>query len=186
MTLDLGPLGDVTVVPDDDGWTLVFIRELRHAPAVVWTALTDPAELDQWAPFAAERDLGATGDTTITMIDGENHMKIPISVRVAVEPELLEYTWGDDVLRWQLEPSEAGTRLTLRHTLAKPEMDAMVAAGWHICFVVLARLLAGDPVGVIRGQDAAKYGWADLRDEYARRLGGRTPSGGDGPADGDD
>jgi Activator of Hsp90 ATPase homolog 1-like protein len=96
---------------------------------------------------------------------------MPATVRAAVRPELLEYTWGDDLLRWELEPSGAGTRLTLRHTLAQPGMDAMVAAGWHICLVVLARLLDGDPVGVVRGQDALKYGWERLRDGYARRFG---------------
>jgi hypothetical protein len=54
----------------------------------------------------------------------------------------------------------------LRHTLTKPGMDAMIAAGWHLCLAVLARLLDGDPVGVIRGQDAMGYGWERLRDGY--------------------
>jgi uncharacterized protein YndB with AHSA1/START domain len=185
MTLDIGPLGDATVVPDGDTWTLIFIRELRHAPAAVWEALTDPAELDRWSPFAAARDLGTTGDTSLTMIDGLTRTEIPATVRAAVRPELLEYTWGDDLLRWELEPSAAGTRLTLRHTLAKPDMDAMVAAGWHICLVVLARLLDGDPVGVVRGQDALKHGWERLCDGYARQFGDRSPdaSGAHGPAE---
>jgi uncharacterized protein YndB with AHSA1/START domain len=170
MTLELGPLGDATVVPDGDAWTLIFIRELRHAPSVVWAALTDPAELDQWSPFAAERDLGTTGDTTLTMVDRDTRMALPSTVLAAVPPELLEYTWGEDRLRWELEPTEAGTRLTLRHTLAKPDMAAMVAAGWHICLVVLERLLDGDPVGVIRGQDAMEHGFEPLRDGYAEKF----------------
>jgi uncharacterized protein YndB with AHSA1/START domain len=170
MTLELGPLGDATVVPDGDAWTLIFIRELRHAPSVVWAALTDPAELDQWSPFAAERDLGTTGDTTLTMVDRDTRMALPSTVLAAVPPELLEYTWGEDRLRWELEPTEAGTRLTLRHTLAKPDMAAMVAAGWHICLVVLERLLDGDPVGVIRGQDAMEHGFERLRDGYAEKF----------------
>jgi uncharacterized protein YndB with AHSA1/START domain len=178
MTLDMGPLADVTVEPDGDAWTLIFIREFRQPPPAVWAALTDPAELDQWAPFAADRDLGATGGTTLTMVDGETRMRMPATVRSAVAPKLLEYSWGDDLLRWELEPSGAGTRLTLRHTLAQPEMVAMVAAGWHICFVVLARLLAGDPVGVIRGQDAKRYGWEELRDGYSGKLGNLSQSRG--------
>jgi len=184
MTPDLGPLGDATVVADGDAWTLIFIRELRHAPPTVWAALTDPAELDQWSPFAAARDLGTTGETALTMIDGETRMELPITVRAAVRPELLEYTWGDDLLRWELAPSGAGTRLALRHTLAKPDMDAMVAAGWHLCFVVLARLLDGNPVGVIRGADALAHGWAELRDGYARKLGNQSPSTGVSVGDG--
>lgn len=32
MTLDPGPLADVSVEPAGDQWTLVFIRELRQPP----------------------------------------------------------------------------------------------------------------------------------------------------------
>ena len=35
-------LGDATVVPDDGRWTLIFVRDLRHPPAAVWAALTQP------------------------------------------------------------------------------------------------------------------------------------------------
>jgi uncharacterized protein YndB with AHSA1/START domain len=167
MTFDPGPLGDASVVPDGDRWTLIFIRDLRHPPGAVWTALTDPAELDQWAPFAADRDLGRTGDATLTMIDGDTRTALPATVRRAEPTSLLEYSWGDDLLRWELTPTADGTRLILRHTLAEPGMDAMVAAGWHLCVAVLARLLDGDPVGVIRGRDAMAYGWERLRDGYA-------------------
>jgi uncharacterized protein YndB with AHSA1/START domain len=161
-------LDDVTL----DHWTLIFVRELRQAPAVVWTALTDPAELDQWAPFTAAKDLGSPAETVLTLIDGPDQTDIPASVLKAEPPSLLEYTWGDDRLRWELEPSGSGTRLTLRHTLAKPETDAMVAAGWHLCLMVLRRLLDGDPIGVIRGRDAMNHGWEALRDGYAAKLGG--------------
>jgi uncharacterized protein YndB with AHSA1/START domain len=160
-------LDDVT----RDGWTLIFVRELRQAPEVVWTALTDPAELDRWAPFTAARDLGAPGDTTLTLVDGADRTDIPATVVRASAPVLLEYTWGDDRLRWELEPSGAGTRLTLRHTPAKPDTDAMVAAGWHLCLVVLRHLLDGEPVGVIRGRDALDHGWEELRAGYAAKLG---------------
>jgi uncharacterized protein YndB with AHSA1/START domain len=166
MTFDPGPPAGATVVPDGDTWTLIFIRDLRHPPGAVWTALTDPAELDRWAPFAAGRDLGRTGETTLTMVDGDTRTALPATVRRAEPPALLEYSWGDDVLRWELAATAAGTRLTLRHTLAQPGMDAMVAAGWHLCVAVLTRLLDGDPVGVIRGREATAYGWERLRDGY--------------------
>lgn len=168
-----GPLADVALAPAGERWTLIFIRELRQPPESVWSALTDPAELDRWAPFAAASDLGKTGDTTLTMVDGAERVDLPATVLRAERPGLLEYTWGPDVLRWELEPVGDGTRLTLRHTLADAGMDAMIAAGWHLCVEVLRRLLDGTPVPVIRGQDAVNYGWESLRDAYAERLAGR-------------
>jgi uncharacterized protein YndB with AHSA1/START domain len=171
MSFDPGPVGDARLEPAGDQWTLIFIRELRQAPEAVWTALTDPAELDRWAPFRAASDLAKPGDTTLTMVDGDTTMDMPATVLVADAPTHLEYLWGDDRLRWNLEPSGTGTRLILRHTLATKGMEAMVAAGWHLCVAVLARLLDGDPVGVIRGQAANAYGFERLRAGYAEMFG---------------
>ncbi|MEV4351278.1 SRPBCC family protein [Actinoplanes sp. NPDC049596] len=151
----------------DEGWTLVFVREFRQAPAVVWAALTEPGQLDQWAPFTAVRDLGTAGPTTLTMGDEQT----PAVVLRAEAPSLLEYSWGDDRLRWELSPHGAGTQLILRHTLSRPGMAAMVAAGWHLCADVLARLLDGRPVGVIRGSAAMDHGFEELRQAYAKLLG---------------
>jgi uncharacterized protein YndB with AHSA1/START domain len=170
MALDPGSPTGATVEHGDDRWTLVFVRELRHPPATVWTALTDPAEIGQWAPFTAARDLGHPGAVTLTMVDGDEKADLPGRVLRAEPPSLLEYTWGDDLLRWELEPSGDGTRLVLRHTSAERGGEAMVAAGWHLCAVVLGRLLDGDPAGVVRGEAARRHGWAQLRDGYAAQF----------------
>jgi uncharacterized protein YndB with AHSA1/START domain len=164
-------LTDATFTPDGDAWTLVLVRDLRHPPAAVWAALTDPAAIDRWAPFTASRDLGSAGDATLTMVDGDRRDDLPATVRRAEAPAVLEYTWGDDLLRWELEPVGGGTRLTLRHTLADRDAGAMVAAGWHLCLTQFDRLLGGEPVEAVRGGAAMAHGWEDLRDAYAARFG---------------
>ncbi|WIM93854.1 SRPBCC family protein [Actinoplanes oblitus] len=169
-----GPLTEASVVADGDRWTLIFIRELRQPPEQVWPALVDPDRLDRWAPFTASRPLTETGPATLTMADGDERTALPAQVRRVEPPHLLEYTWGEDLLRWELEPAEGGTRLTLRHTLADRDMDAMVAAGWHLCADVLGRLLAGEEVTAIRGRDAMNHGWERLRDHYAAVFAGRN------------
>ncbi|MBM2619984.1 SRPBCC domain-containing protein [Actinoplanes sp. LDG1-06] len=152
-------------------WTLVFVRELKHPPQAVWEALTDPAELDQWAPFAAERDMNALGPLTLTMVDGDNREDTRAVVRVADAPKVLEYSWDEDLLRWELEPSGEGTRMTLRHTLVGVTDASLVATGWHVCVVVLEHLLDGDPHGVVRGRAAEEYGFDELRAAYGEILG---------------
>jgi uncharacterized protein YndB with AHSA1/START domain len=171
-----GPLAEVSCEPADDRWTLVFARDLGHPPAKVWAALTDPAQLEAWAPFVADRDLAATGDATLTMIDGETRKDLPAVVRRADPPSVLEYTWGDDLLRWELEPITGGTRLTLRHTVDDRDLVPKVAAGWHLCLVVAERMLDGRPIEPIRGEDAKNYGWGELNDAYAERLDSTEPS----------
>jgi hypothetical protein len=53
---------------------------------------------------------------------------------------------------------------------------APAPAGWHICFDVLERLLAGRPIGRIAGAEAMKFGgWQLLNAEYAKQFGAETP-----------
>jgi uncharacterized protein YndB with AHSA1/START domain len=171
---DAGPLAPVECVQTGARPTLVFVRDFRHAPEKVWIALTDPEQLRRWAPYTADRNLASTGPATLTMLDGEAHAELPGSVTQADPPKLLEYTWGSDQLRWQLDPIGSGTRLTLHHTVEALDWVPKVAAGWHLCLVVAGHLLDGTPIEPIVGADAMRYGWQDLHDAYARDLGIET------------
>lgn len=169
-TFQPSPLAEVECRADGDRWTLVFVRVLRHSPERVWAALTDPAQVSAWAPFTTDRDLGSVGDATLTMVGGDVSEDLPASVTRAKRPSLLEYIWGTDLLRWELDPVDLGTRLTLRHTLDNREWVPKVAAGWHLCLDVAERLLDGQPIDPIRGDDARNHGWEELHDAYAERL----------------
>ncbi|MGW0229856.1 SRPBCC family protein [Actinopolymorpha singaporensis] len=164
------PPAPAEVVPDDDRWMLVLVRELRHSPERVWAALTEADQVREWAPFVPDRDLGRTGSATLTMVDGSTSDDLPSTVRRAEPPRLLEYTWGSDLLRWELDAQGAGTLLTLRHSVGDREMVAKVAAGWHLCLDVAEHLLDGEPVGPIRGMEAMDFGWSDVHDAYVRML----------------
>lgn len=170
-TFKPGPLSEVHARASADQWTLVFVRTLRHSPTKVWAALTEPAQVAEWAPFTTDRDLGSRGDAILTMIDGEVAEPTSATVTRAEPPTLLEYTWGTDQLRWELATVEGGTRLTLLHTLKDRDWIPKIAAGWHICLDVAERLLAGSPVGPIRGNEARDYGWDELNHAYADKLG---------------
>ncbi len=56
-----GAAAGAEIRKDGEKWTLVLVRELRHSPEKVWQALTDPAQLREWAPFDADRSLGPVG-----------------------------------------------------------------------------------------------------------------------------
>lgn len=170
-----GPAKNGRVERETDRWALVLVRELRHAPALVWDALTDPAQLTQWAPFDADRNLGASGPVHLTTY-GAAQPPAECVVERAEAPKLLEYTWGGNHLRWELEATRTGTRLTLWAVIPK-KFIAWGAAGWHICFEVLERLLAGEPLGRITGPDAMKHDWQRLTTEYAAQLGVELPNG---------
>jgi uncharacterized protein YndB with AHSA1/START domain len=165
------------VKKEGEDWTLVVVRELRHPPAKVWEALTDPAHLSEWAPFDADRSLGTVGTRVkLTTVGAPTPHVSETTVTRADAPKTLEYNWGGFDIRWELEAFGGGTRLTLWTNIDR-RFISMGAAGWHICLDVLDRLLAGQPIGRIVGPEAMKFGgWQRLNAEYAKQFGVETPS----------
>src|SRR6185312_15832975 len=94
-----GPATGAEVRKNGDEWTLVLVRDFAQAPALVWKALTDPAELREWAPFESDRDLGSVGTATLTTVGApqvqQSHIK-------RAEPgKVLEFDWGGQNIRWE-------------------------------------------------------------------------------------
>jgi uncharacterized protein YndB with AHSA1/START domain len=170
-----GPAAGAEVRKDQQAWTLILVRELRHAPEHVWLALTDPAQLREWAPFDADRSLASVGPLKLTTVGTPKPVVSETRVIRAEAPRLLEYQWGGNDVRWQLEPLGNGTRLTLWHSIDRGFIS-MGAAGWHICLDVLDRLLAGEPLGRIVAGEAMKFEWRRLNTEYAQQFGVEAPS----------
>lgn len=171
-----GPAEGAEVQKNGDEWTLVLVRELRHSPEKVWQALTDPAQLREWAPFDADRNLGAAGTVRMTTVGMPNESVSETEVTAAEPPHVLEYNWGGNSTRWQLEGSGGGTRLTLYAKIDRRYI-AMGAAGWHVCIDSMDHLLQGDPIGRVVGQAALGFhGWQRLHKEYSEQFGVEMPS----------
>jgi uncharacterized protein YndB with AHSA1/START domain len=165
-----GPASGAQVRKDGEKWTLILVRELRHSPEKVWQALTDPAHLHEWAPFDVDKNLGKVGPVNLTWIGTPQALETKVTRADA--PKVLEY--GD--IRWELEASGNGTRLTLWHSIDR-RFISWGAAGWHISFDVLDRFLSGAPIGRLVGAEAMKSeGWQRLNAEYAKQFGVETPS----------
>jgi len=169
-----GPVS-AEVKKEGENWTLVLVRDLHHSPETVWEALTDPAQLREWAPFDSSTNLGKAGTTAmLTTVGAPSPHVTETTVTQADAPRLLVYNWGGFDMRWTLEPLDAGTRLTLWTNIDR-RFISMGAAGWHICLDVLDHLLDGDPIGRIVGADALKFGaWQRLNAEYEKQFAGEA------------
>ncbi len=159
-----GPARGAQVRKQGEKWTLILVRELRHSPEKVWQALTDPEHLREWAPFDADASLSTVGTVNLTWAG--RPQAVETRVTRADSPKVLEY----NDMRWELEPFGGGTRLTLWHNIDR-RFIAWGAAGWHIAFDVLDRLLSGSPVGRIAGNEAMNFDWQRLKAEYTEQFG---------------
>jgi uncharacterized protein YndB with AHSA1/START domain len=145
--------------------TLHFERHLPHAPETVWHALTEEQGLAAWFPTTIDGDRAEGAALTFRF----EHVELePMGGEmVAFEPpSLLEFTWGGDLLRFELVPDGKGTKLTFTVELNELGKATRDGAGWHQCLDSLSLSLAADPQ---RPDDADR--WRALRDTYAARFG---------------
>ena len=145
----------------DDRRALTFERRLAHPVERVWRAVTDPAELGHWFPS------GVSGDMTL---DGE--------VLELDPPRRVAFTFGDDVLRIELDPADEGCVLRFTCLFDDAERASRDAAGWHVCLDLLEQHLGGTATQTPTSE--ATPDWRALYEEYQRRG---LPAGAPVPGD---
>jgi uncharacterized protein YndB with AHSA1/START domain len=162
-----------------DRWRLRFIRRLRHDPETVWRAITEPARLQAWFPDHLSGDLVVGGKLTFS----HDSAKIPDfygEVRAIEAHRLLEFTWGTDLLRFEIEPHDDGCTLTLLYTFDERGKAARDAAGWHVCLDQLDGSLDGGPPR----ESSASRDWQSVHSGYVDALGPEAST--IGPPEGSD
>ena len=120
-----------------DRWQLRFTRRLPHPPDKVWRALTDPEHLAAWFPADIEGERAAGAPLRFVFREGEGP-PIDGEMLVCDPPATLEFTWGGDVLRFDVRADGDGSVLELVNTFDERGKAARDAAGWHTCLDLLA------------------------------------------------
>jgi uncharacterized protein YndB with AHSA1/START domain len=139
----------------EDRPALRFERRLKHPVDAVWQALTQPEQLKQWFPSTVSGDFAPGGRLTFSF---ETH-DVPDThgeITELDEPRRLAFYWGDDHLRFELDPDGDGCRLRFTCLLDARDKAARDAAGWHVCLDRLEGVVAG-------------AGWQELYEDYETR-----------------
>jgi uncharacterized protein YndB with AHSA1/START domain len=121
-------------------------RRLPDPPSVVWRALTEREQLRSWFPCDVVVDGGMwIVGAAISFPFPPDVIDMTLSgvVLVVEKPRLLSYSWGDEILQFELHAQDGGTRLVLIDELPAPNA-ARNAAGWDEC---LDRLVGLEPGG---------------------------------------
>lgn len=129
--------GDLTLGGFIDRQTMRFVRDYPHPPALVWAALTDPAQLSLWLwPCQSfEAKLGGIG-----VFDPGREFRLRVT---EFEPQRLLNLGG--LYRFELAAEAGGCRLTVDLKRPPDGWSPMGLAGFHGWLGRLSRLLAGAP-----------------------------------------
>jgi uncharacterized protein YndB with AHSA1/START domain len=153
-----------TLEQTPDGWALRFVRHLRHSPETVWATFTDPEQRAKWFPDRMDGEL--TPGATLRFITGLASIPEFSGNVLAVEPNrLLEFTWGEDTLRFEIEPTDDGCVLTLRDSIGELGKAGRDGAGWHVCLEHLDALLDRTPAAVSENR------WTEVHPRYVAAFG---------------
>ncbi|MGA9859153.1 MAG: SRPBCC family protein [Solirubrobacteraceae bacterium] len=130
---------------EHDGNPIVrFERTFPHPPEAVWRAVTEPERLEQWFPTTVEFDELRVGEPIRFAFTHGDYPTLSGEIREVSPPRRLVFTWGDDLLTFELAPAEEGAacRLAFSVALDSAEKAARDAAGWEGCLDGLAELVA--------------------------------------------
>lgn len=172
---DPEPIESARLRKDRDGWVLVIERYFPVPVARIWAALTQRKQITRWGPYDPARDLVTTGPVRLAHIAMPDAPERNGEVFEVEPPRLLVMRWGDDMLRWEIEETNAGSRLVLRHQLRNRADAPRYGAGWHLCLSGLGGLLAGRDMPSMVGQNAESHGYDALRVRYGEHFGTELP-----------
>jgi uncharacterized protein YndB with AHSA1/START domain len=125
----------------ENGYTAKFERHYHHSVEEVWSWLTDNDKLPQWFSELRVDELREGGLIKFDMQDGTFEEMTILELK---PNSVLEYTWGEDIVRFELTQEQEGCCLLLIGKInALTNHTPKDLAGWHVCLEVIHALLDG-------------------------------------------
>ena len=140
-----------------DGHTLRFVRVVKHSPERVWRAITDERELTDWMRYPVKFEPRVGGRAR--WFGEDERLSPPIHGKVFIfdPPRTLAFSFYDPRIpervelgerewevRWDLEPDEAGCRITFIQRRLPGAVLWGVGDGWHGFLIQFVAYLDGD------------------------------------------
>lgn len=127
-----------------------FQRVWLHDPVKLFRALTESGALRHWWPADIVGQLGDGTDIELVFWPeqvkkyGISQANLKGRVRRYDPPQLFEYTWEMDILRFEVEPVGGGSRLTFTTWFGDDDPSGIQSAmaGYHVCLDALDQVLS--------------------------------------------
>ncbi|MBZ5751133.1 SRPBCC family protein [Metabacillus rhizolycopersici] len=135
-----------------------FERHFMHSVEDVWSWLTENKKLTKWFSELSVEDLREGGMIKFDMQDGTFEEMAIIELKTN---SILEYTWGEDSVRFELYQEPEGCRLVFieKIKVITPHTPKDLA-GWHVCLDVINALIDGKKI------DSRQDEWKKWYEKY--------------------
>jgi uncharacterized protein YndB with AHSA1/START domain len=144
------------------GNTARFERHWKYSVEEVWSFLTENEKLAKWFSELEVTDLREGGSIKFNMPDGTF---LTLQILDVVPYSVLEYTWAEDRVRFELYPESDGCRLLLIETIHSiTSHTPKDLAGWHVCLNVIEALLDG------RTLESREAEWEIWYEQYQKHV----------------
>ncbi|WP_453993727.1 SRPBCC family protein [Bacillus nitroreducens] len=151
-----------TIEKVEPNYIATFERHYPHSVGAVWDMLTVNDQLQTWFSELTVDNLRKGGRILYDMGNGnfEEMMITDLS-----DHSVLEFTWGDDRVRFELTPEQDGCKLLLNETITRiTGHTPRDLAGWHVCLDVIGVLLSGKQV------ENRKHLWEPIYEKYVEAI----------------
>ncbi|KOY14312.1 SRPBCC family protein [Paenibacillus xylanivorans] len=139
-----------------------FERHWKYSVEEVWSYLTENEKLAKWFTELQVEELREGGSIKFNMPDGTF---LVLQILDFVPYSVLEYTWAEDRVRFELYPESDGCRLLLIETIhAITSHTPKDLAGWHVCLNVIEALLDG------RTLESRESEWKIWYEKYQKHV----------------
>ncbi len=146
----------------ENGYIARFERQLKHSVEKVWSMLTENERLAQWFSELRIDDLRQGGVIKFDMQDGTYEEMEILELKMY---SVLEYMWGEDVVRFELYPESEGCLLVLIEKIKlMTNHTSKDLAGWHVCLDVIRALLDGKTI------ESRKEEWDKWHEKYVQAI----------------
>ena len=148
----------------ENGYRARFERHLHHSIEEVWSWLTENDKLAKWFLELSVEDLREGG---IIKFDLQNGSFEEMKILELNMYSVLEYTWGEDTVRFELNSKSDGCQLVLIEKIKKvTDHTPRDLAGWHVCLEVIQALMDGKTF------DSRPEEWTKWYEKYVQAFEG--------------